>query len=108
MKKYFSVILALLLAIGLSAFSVDRTKGKGKDGAKVYRFWYSYSGGYISNILGVPPGSEYMPKEDAASYTQCPLTIWPYTCAKAYAVIQNGLPKLAPPSSVDQIYKPVP
>lgn len=97
MKKYLLGILAIVLAIGFSAFTTGKksSSGVGKlDGL----YWYFYNGSQITSQVGITS----LTKEDAIVESGCEDDQNEPICAYGYTTAQSGLPK-APGSPSDNI-----
>src|SRR5258708_1665681 len=90
MKKHLLGITAVVLAIGFSAFTIEKKPSQvtGKlDGL----YWYFYNGSQITSQVG----SVSMIKGDAITTSGCNDDLNQSVCAYGYTSVQTGLPKAA-------------
>lgn len=97
MKKYLSGIVAIVLAIGFSAFSV---KGRTVEKNLANGYWYGYDPS-TNQISLLPDGNVSITESRAIQVTGCDLSTSSDECARLYSSQQTGtFPKTAPSSGI--------
>lgn len=102
MKKYLLGILAIVLAIGFSAFTTGK-QSSSDEGKLNGLYWYFYNGSQITSQVGVTS----LIKDDAIVASGCDDDLNQAVCAYGYSSAQSGLPK-APGSPADNIKHTMP
>ena len=97
MKKYFTGIIAVVLAIGFSAFTPTKPKDEKKlmDG-----YWYGYDPS-SNQISLLPDGNVSITETRAEQVTGCDVPSTANECARLYSSQQTGtFPQTAPSSGI--------
>ncbi len=97
MKKYLSGILAVILAIGFSAFSPTKPAAEKN---LMNGFWYGYNPS-TNQISLLPDGNVSITETRAKQVTGCDVPESVEECSRLYSNQQTGtFPKTAPASGI--------